>query len=48
MANMQIIELDSEDMKLLQDYSNELTKTGKLQRYVYPPLGIHFGFPDKL
>ncbi|KAF8208255.1 NADP-dependent oxidoreductase domain-containing protein [Mycena galopus ATCC 62051] len=46
-ANLQLIELDAEDQKALQDYSDALTKEGKLERYVYPPFGIDFGFPDK-
>ncbi|KAL1855333.1 hypothetical protein VTK73DRAFT_8579 [Phialemonium thermophilum] len=46
-ANMKIIPLDDADMKLLRDYSDELTRTGKLQRFVYPPFGVDFGFPDK-
>ncbi|KAK1768949.1 NADP-dependent oxidoreductase domain-containing protein [Phialemonium atrogriseum] len=46
-ANLEIIKLDAEDVKLLQDYSDELTKTSKVQRFVYPPFGIDFGFPDK-
>ena len=45
--NLEIVKLDDEDMKLLNDYSDKLTKEGKLQRYVYPPFGIEFGFPDK-
>lgn len=45
--NFEIVKLDDEDMKLLTDYSNELTKEGKLMRFVYPPFGIDFGFPDK-
>ena len=44
---MKIIKLDDEDMKLLNDYSDKLTKEGKLARYVYPPFGVDFGFPDK-
>lgn len=46
-ANMNIIKLDDEDMKTLNDWSDKLTKEGKLQRFVYPPFGIDFGFPDK-
>ncbi|KAJ7326485.1 NADP-dependent oxidoreductase domain-containing protein [Mycena albidolilacea] len=46
-ANLQVIDLDAEDQKALRDYSDALTKEGKLQRYVYPPFGIDFGFPDK-
>lgn len=45
--NAKLIDLDDEDMKLLNDYSNKLTKEGKLQRFVYPPFGVDFGFPDK-
>jgi diketogulonate reductase-like aldo/keto reductase len=44
--NMNIIKLD-EDMKLLNDYSDFLTKNKKLMRFVYPPFGVDFGFPDK-
>ncbi|TAQ87322.1 hypothetical protein B7494_g4359 [Chlorociboria aeruginascens] len=47
-ANMEIIELDEEDMKILTNYSKDLEKKGKLVRYVYPPFGVDFGFPDKL
>ncbi len=46
-ANMEIVKLDDDDMKLLNDYSDDLTKKGGLTRYVYPPFGIEFGFPDK-
>lgn len=46
-ANLEIVALDDEDMKLLDDYSDNLTKKGELKRYVYPPFGIDFGFPDK-
>ncbi|PMD54148.1 Aldo/keto reductase [Hyaloscypha bicolor E] len=46
-ANMQIVKLDEGDMKILDDYTAELTKQGKLTRYVYPAFGVDFGFPDK-
>lgn len=46
-ANMETINLDAQDMKLLNDYSTDLTNNKKLTRYVYPPFGIDFGFPDK-
>ncbi|GJN72311.1 H/ACA snoRNP pseudouridylase subunit [Purpureocillium lilacinum] len=46
-ANLEIVPLDAEDMKLLDDYSAELTRKGELKRYVYPPFGVDFGFPDK-
>ncbi|KAI8631663.1 Aldo/keto reductase [Xylariaceae sp. FL1651] len=47
-SNLEIVDLDAEDMKILNDYSDTLAKEGKLQRYVYPPFGINFGFPDKV
>ncbi|KAJ4132694.1 H/ACA snoRNP pseudouridylase subunit [Fusarium falciforme] len=46
-ANKTIVDLDADDMKLLNDYSDDLTKKGELKRYVYPPFGVDFGFPDK-
>lgn len=46
-ANLEIVDLDTEDLKILNDYSNSLVKEGKVERYVYPPFGINFGFPDK-
>lgn len=46
-ANLEIVDLDSEDLKILNDYSDSLVKEGKVLRYVYPPFGINFGFPDK-
>jgi len=41
--NRTIISLDDEDMKLVKDYS----ENHPAQRFVYPPFGIDFGFPDK-
>ncbi|KAI0975952.1 reductase-like protein [Xylaria arbuscula] len=46
-ANLEIVALDADDLKILTDYSDSLAKEGKLERYVYPPFGINFGFPDK-
>ncbi|KAI1322184.1 Aldo/keto reductase-like protein [Xylariaceae sp. FL0255] len=46
-SNLEIVELDADDMKLLNDYSAKVTKDSKLERFVYPPFGIYFGFPDK-
>ncbi len=46
-ANSKVVDLDDEDIKLLNDYSDNLTKEGKLHRFVYPPFGVNFGFPDK-
>ena len=46
-SNKKVIDLDAEDMKSLKEYSDKLTAEGKLQRFVYPPFGVDFGFPDK-
>jgi hypothetical protein len=46
-ANMEIIDLDDEDVMAIHAYSEELEREGKLMRYVYPPFGVNFGFPDK-
>jgi glycerol 2-dehydrogenase (NADP+) len=45
--NAKLIDLDADDVKLLRAYSDKLTAEGKLQRFVYPPFGVQFGFPDK-
>lgn len=47
-SNLKIVDLDDGDLKILNDYSEGLEKEGKVQRFVYPPFGINFGFPDKL
>ena len=44
---MELIKLDESDMKIINDYSEDLQKTGKLVRYVFPAFGVDFGFPDK-
>ena len=46
-ANMDLIKLVESDMKIINDYSSELQKSGKLVRYVYPAFGVDFGFPDR-
>ncbi|KAI0401645.1 Aldo/keto reductase-like protein [Xylaria palmicola] len=46
-SNLEIVDLDADDMKILNDYSDALAREGKVERYVYPPFGINFGFPDK-
>ncbi len=46
-ANTKLVALDDDDFKVLTDYSDKLTQEGKLQRFVYPPFGVNFGFPDK-
>jgi diketogulonate reductase-like aldo/keto reductase len=42
-----LVALDEDDMKILNSYSSQLQKEGKLMRYVYPSFGVDFGFPDK-
>lgn len=42
--NLKIVDLDSGDLDVLA----QLTKEKAPVRYVYPPFGINFGFPDKL
>ncbi|CAK7200663.1 H/ACA snoRNP pseudouridylase subunit [Sporothrix eucalyptigena] len=44
-ANKHIVDLDASDMKVLNDYSDELARTGKLKRYVDRDYGIDLGFP---
>ncbi|KAI6247638.1 D-galacturonate reductase [Erysiphe necator] len=43
-----LIFLDKEDMIVLNNYSDELARSGKLKRNIFPPFGSNFGFPDKL
>jgi diketogulonate reductase-like aldo/keto reductase len=42
-----LVNLNEGDMKVLNSYSSQLQKEGKLIRYVYPSFGVDFGFPDK-
>jgi hypothetical protein len=42
-----LVHLDEGNMKILNTYSSQLKKEGKLVRYVYPSFGVDFGFPDK-
>ncbi|KAI2605430.1 Aldo/keto reductase [Hypoxylon fragiforme] len=46
-ANLELVDLDAEDLRILDEYSERLVKEGRVERYVYPPFGINFGFPDK-
>ncbi|KAK2765196.1 H/ACA snoRNP pseudouridylase subunit [Arachnomyces sp. PD_36] len=46
-ANKNLVALDSDDMETIAKYSNELEKSKAFVRYVYPPFGVDFGFPDK-
>lgn len=46
-ANKNIVNLSAEDTKTITDYSNEIVAKKEWKRFVYPPFGIDFGFPDK-
>ncbi|KAL4807167.1 NADP-dependent oxidoreductase domain-containing protein [Aspergillus unguis] len=45
--NRKLVKLDQEDVDLIGKYSAELAAKNGFQRYVYPPFGVNFGFPDK-
>ncbi|KAK3367143.1 NADP-dependent oxidoreductase domain-containing protein [Lasiosphaeria ovina] len=45
--NLALVDLDADDMRALDAYSDGLARERKLRRYVYPPFGVEFGFPDK-
>jgi glycerol 2-dehydrogenase (NADP+) len=45
--NRKLVKLDQEDIDLIAKYSDELGAKKAFQRYVYPPFGVDFGFPDK-
>ncbi|KAA8650539.1 hypothetical protein EYZ11_002084 [Aspergillus tanneri] len=45
--NRNLVELDDSDMAIIAKYTDELAAKKAFQRFVYPPFGIDFGFPDK-
>ncbi|KAL4910434.1 hypothetical protein BDW74DRAFT_51887 [Aspergillus multicolor] len=45
--NRKLVKLEPEDVELIGKYSAELAAKNAFQRYVYPPFGVDFGFPDK-
>lgn len=45
--NRNLIKLDDEDMATIAKFTNELAAKKAFQRFVYPPFGVDFGFPDK-
>lgn len=45
--NLKLVDLTAEDSRLLDEYSEKLGREGKHERFVYPPFGINFGFPDQ-
>ncbi|KAJ5804992.1 hypothetical protein N7474_010879 [Penicillium riverlandense] len=42
-----LIKLDADDVATIKKYSDQLAATKSFQRFVYPPFGVDFGFPDK-
>ena len=46
-ANKNLIKLDDSDMDTIAKFTAELAANKEFVRYVYPPFGIDFGFPDK-
>ncbi|KAE8158764.1 NADP-dependent oxidoreductase domain-containing protein [Aspergillus tamarii] len=46
-ANRQLVQLDEKDMATIAKYTNDLAARNAFHRYVYPPFGVDFGFPDK-
>ncbi|KAF9885670.1 hypothetical protein FE257_012652 [Aspergillus nanangensis] len=45
--NRKLVQLDAEDMATIAKYTDGLAATKSFQRFVYPPFGVDFGFPDK-
>ncbi|GES57967.1 protein GCY [Aspergillus terreus] len=45
--NRKLVQLDAEDMATIAKYTDGLAATESFQRFVYPPFGVDFGFPDK-
>ena len=45
--NRNLIKLDDEDMATIAKFTDELAAKKGFQRFVYPPFGVDFGFPDK-
>lgn len=45
--NRNLISLDDADMATIAKFTDELAAKQGFQRFVYPPFGVDFGFPDK-
>ncbi|KAE8148029.1 aldo/keto reductase family protein [Aspergillus avenaceus] len=45
--NRNLVKLDESDMATIAKYTDDLAAKKAFQRFVYPPFGIDFGFPDK-
>lgn len=46
-ANHHLVTLDADDMTTISKFTKESAAKNGFTRYVYPPFGIDFGFPDK-
>ncbi|KAE8350396.1 NADP-dependent oxidoreductase domain-containing protein [Aspergillus coremiiformis] len=45
--NRRLVQLDQSDMATIAKYTDDLAARKAFQRFVYPPFGVDFGFPDK-
>ncbi|KNG85536.1 protein GCY [Aspergillus nomiae NRRL 13137] len=45
--NRNLVQLDENDMATIAKYTDDLAARKAFQRFVYPPFGVDFGFPDK-
>ncbi|KAB8222223.1 NADP-dependent oxidoreductase domain-containing protein [Aspergillus novoparasiticus] len=45
--NRKLVQLDESDMATIAKYTDDLAARKAFQRFVYPPFGVDFGFPDK-
>lgn len=46
-ANRDLVHLDKSDMATIAKYTGDLAARKALTRYIFPPFGMDFGFPDK-
>jgi glycerol 2-dehydrogenase (NADP+) len=45
--NRNLVKLDETDLATIAKYTDDLAAKNAFQRFVYPPFGVDFGFPDK-
>jgi glycerol 2-dehydrogenase (NADP+) len=46
-ANHHLVKLDDEDLAAITAYAEDSIAKNGVTRFVYPPFGVSFGFPDK-
>lgn len=47
-ANLEsVVDLGADDLAELDAYSRGVVERKEWKRFVYPPFGVSFGFPDK-